>query len=98
MNKPVYVMEAHFIEKQIQIAVQELQTPYNSQLNSIKNQIFPIINLYLIRCWIDNSHFIKQTKMLNKTTTQVQQSVSFLWRTISLKSENQIQLTWMHIL
>lgn len=24
MNKPVYVMEAHFIEKQIQIAVQEL--------------------------------------------------------------------------
>lgn len=38
MNKPVYVMEAHFIEKQIQIAVQELQTHYNSQLNSIKNQ------------------------------------------------------------
>ena len=70
MNKPVYVMEAHFIEKQIQIAVQELQTHYNSQLNSIKNQNISYYQLVFNKVLILTTAFLSnRQRCMNKTTT-----------------------------
>ena len=89
-------MEAHFIEKQIQIAVQELQKHYNSQLNSIKHHTISYYQLVFNKMLIWQQPFYQTdkdewTKLQLKSSSQLAScGVQYL--------ENQIQFTWMHIL